>query len=287
MDDNEIKERLRLVEFARKYSIEQLGFDKDHMFEVYAADLKEFYSVLLSPRTDLKLHRYRFHDKRAAEDFMEKWGDKFDVYLKPLAAVGEREDMPITERLLECDIAFIAYVVPHEKWHSYVGAYTRKGGTNCLLLEESIGNAIALTEAADIVKGFYGPESREYEKSVKSLEKGKKHEARVNSIVKELDMLYSSSMTEPSILEGRIEIYEKYGFEPNNSLTADYYMYTALSVPAEHVYSTYGRDEAMEIFVSVLKTAKRKGFKKGVEKLLRYYGGDKSEYRDAINVRDW
>ncbi len=61
------KTELELIDFARKYSINRLGFDKDHAFEKYDKSIYAYYFVQWSPRFRLKIRWESFENRREAK----------------------------------------------------------------------------------------------------------------------------------------------------------------------------------------------------------------------------
>lgn len=279
------KEKIDFINFVKKYAIEELGFNKDNSFERHDPNLEEVYYLSWSPKTKLKICYAPYESSYEAEqqfNNIRKMG--YDVVLYALEAIGD-ENFPITESLLKDTPERIAYTILHEKWHNFSSEYT-SNWKNCGIIDESCGHTIGLNEAINIVKQFYGTDSEELKKAVKQLEDRKERGKKIKLLAEELNELYQSEKSEPEILKEREKICKKYDWEANNADIGFYYPYYALFGLTNSIYSTYNRKKSIEIFISALKVA-NKDFKEGIEELLKYYDGNKEEYRKVFNVFDY
>ena len=280
------KTELELIDFARKYSINRLGFDKDHAFEKYDKSIYAYYFVQLSPRFRLKIRWESFENRREAKiSASKKKTEGYDVYYRDVEAVGNK-NLPITKSLLKCDLAEIAFTVPHEKWHNYAKPYSLVF-RDCEIIEEACANAIGFNEASNIVKELYGNKSDEMKDVLLQLDSGREASQEARNIGEELNHLYKSKLDEKEMMKLKKIICKKYDFEPNNASILETYVYDALFDLTDYIYTENSRKESIRIFTTALRTASNKGFRKGVESLLKHYDGDKEQFRRVPNVLHW
>lgn len=287
VDKNTLHEKIKLIDFARKYSIETLGFNVGHAFEKEDYSIDSYYWIMFSPKTKLRLDYKMFSNKLQAKQAEAKLSSEYDTDVR--GSKGHSGDCVIIKSLVLSDSERIAYVVVHEKWHNFVNDISSPENR---LIDEAAARAIGFNESMNIMKKSYGMNS-EYWSATEEREESRAESIALNALARSLYELYESDKLESEILKEKQKALryfnmtygKKLGYNiKNNADFCDQYMYTALYPLTDRIYQKYGK-EAIPLFVTSMRIAKEQGFNAGVNELLKYYDGlDTGIYKKAFNI---
>lgn len=214
----DIKEKIRLIQEAKRYGEERVGLKKSNCYTSYAQIKTEVISwnLMASPRLELKpvtwwfpiigrvpyLGYFHLEQGRRKEAQLKKEG--YDTYMRGAGAystLGWFND-PILSSLMNEDKAYLANTVLHELTHTTVfieGHVAYNEG-----MATFVGNQASL----DFLAGKYGPDSKEVSAIQDYIHNDKVFSAFIKTLYDNLDKLYRSNLSPEEKLAQREKIFD-------------------------------------------------------------------------------
>ena len=296
------EEQLKLIDTAKEYCKDELGFNCGNMFTKIASDKdlpeQQFYMLWSSPKDRIFIpHGLLSKDSKVLEKYQ---AEDVDYHLRE-AEVYADKNIPITKSLLEQDASRIVGAVCHEVWHINVKTktYQDKHGKNYIkglpndgfLLDEAIVVEFYISSAQNIISRIYGKNSIQY-KRVISINNYYTTLAKKSILIDNLQELYVKRL--PHAKDLFVKNYKSFNFperydtyesedDVNNAELGEEYSYFRFYPIARRISKNLGLKESIPVFQEAIKIASKDGIEESIPFLLEYSGYSPRNYSKVFS----